>query len=87
MDIADFADNGNFAFVVGIDYCFPHRYRYAAFKSGHPSGWMWTSELSEAETFRTKEAAERHVRGDMSGLVDGNENVKVLKVQMAVEPA
>lgn len=83
MDIEDFR-NGP-AFVVGLSFCFPPR--YAAFKETEPSGWMWTSELTEAETFATYQAAERHLLGDMAGLVDGNEDVKVLKVEMKVSEA
>ena len=83
MDIEDFR-NGP-AFVVGLSFCFPPR--YAAYNERPPFGWMWTSELTEAETFATYQAAERHLLGDMAGLVDGNEDVKVLKVEMKVSEA
>ena len=82
MDIADFAANGDCAYVAGKIRRAPPR--YAAFRAKSPSGWTWTNELTEAETFQTKEAVERHMREDMAGLVDGNEDVKVLKVQMKV---
>ena len=85
MDWGDFRSNGGHAYVVGLSFCFPPR--YACFKETYPSGWMWTSELTEAETFATKEQAEAHMRGDMAGLVGGNEDVKVLKVTMKVGPA
>jgi len=48
---------------------------------------MWTSELTEAETFRTREQAMRHMRGDMRKLIDGDRRVNVLKVRMTVEMA
>lgn len=85
MDMDDFAANGGFAFVVGLSFCFPPR--YVAYNERPPFGWMWTSELTEAETFATYQAAERHLLGDMAGLVDGNEDVKVLKVEMKVGAA
>ena len=85
MDLKDFEDNGGHAYVVGLDFCFPPR--YACFKETHPSGWMWTGELTEAETFATKEQAMLHMKGDMAELVNGNEDVKVLKVEMKVGPA
>ena len=83
MDLADFR-NGS-AYVVGLAFSFPPR--YAAFTEASPSGWMWTSRLTDAETFATKEQAEAHMRGDMAELVDGNEDVKILEVEMKVEPA
>lgn len=85
MDLDDFAANGGHAFVVGLAFCFPPR--YASFTEASPSGWMWTGELTDAETFRTREQAEAHMRGDMAALVDGNEDVKVLKVEMKVGEA
>lgn len=85
MDLEDFEDNGGHAYVVGLNFCFPPR--YACFKETHPSGWMWTERLAEAETFATREQAEAHMKGDMAELVDGNEDVKVLKVEMKVGPA
>lgn len=85
MDMDEFAANGGYAFVIGLAFCFPPR--YTCFREEHPSGWMWTSKLTEAETFRTKEQAEAHMRGDMAALVDGNEDVKVLKVEMKVGEA
>lgn len=85
MDLDEFAANGGHAFVVGLAFSFPPR--YACFKEAAPSGWMWTGELTEAETFRTREQAEAHMRGDMAALVDGNEDVKVLKVEMKVGEA
>ena len=83
MDLADFRNGPTY--VVGLSFCFPPR--YACFKETHPSGWMWTSELTEAETFATKEQAEAHMRGDLAELVDGNEDVKVLKVEVKVGAA
>lgn len=85
MDLEDFESNGGYAYVVGLSFCFPPR--YACFKETAPSGWMWTSELTEAETFRTREQAGAHMRGDMASLVDGNGDVKVLKVEMKAAPA
>lgn len=85
MDLEEFAANGGHAFVVGLAFCFPPR--YACFKETAPSGWIWTGELTEAETFGTREQAEAHMRGDMAALVDGNEDVKVLKVEMKVGEA
>lgn len=78
-------DNGGYAYVVGLACSSPPR--YACFKETAPSGWMWTGELTEAEFFRTKEQAEAHLRGDMAELVDGNGDVKVLKVEMKVSEA
>ena len=85
MDMDEFAANGGYAFVAGLAFSFPPR--YASFTEASPSGWMWTGELTDAETFRTREQAEAHMRGDMAGLVDGNEDVKVLKVEMKVGEA
>ena len=48
---------------------------------------MWTSELTEAETFSTKEDAEYGMWNDMVELIDGNKDVKVLKVELKVGPA
>ena len=78
-------DNGGPAYVVGLAHGSPPR--YARFKETHPSGWTWTSELTKAELFRTKKQAEAHMGGDMAELVDGNEDVKVLKVEMKVSEA
>lgn len=85
MDMDEFAANGGYAFVVGVAFSFPPR--YACFKEAHPSGWTWTKELTEAETFLTEEQAKAHLKGDMAGLVDGNRDVKVLKVEMKVGEA
>lgn len=82
MDLRDFSENGGHAYVVGLAFCFPPRYACLS-----PSGWMWTSELTEAETFATREQAEAHMRGGMAELVDGNEDVKVMEVEMKVGEA
>ena len=58
--------------------------RYACFREEHPSGWMWTSELTEAESFSTREQAVRHMEGDMAGLVDGNPDVVPVAVELKV---
>ncbi len=84
MEISDFGA-GRRCWVVGLRFSSPPR--YACFREEHPSGWMWTSELTEAETFRTKEQAEAHIRGDMAELIDGNEDVKILEVEMKVGEA
>lgn len=86
MDLDDFAANGGFAFVIGSAPGFSPA-RYATFKVSHPGGWTWTDELTKAETFATKGQAERHMRGNMGRLVDGDRRVTVLKVQMRVEMA
>ena len=85
MDLKEFRENGGHAYVVGLAFCFPPR--YVCFHEEHPFGWMWTGELTEAETFASKEQAEAHLRGSMAELVDGNEDVKVLKVEMKVGEA
>ena len=85
MDLEEFRENGGHAYIVGLSFCFPPR--YVCFKETEPSGWMWTSELTEAETFMTKEQAEAHLKGSMASLVDGNGDVKVLKVELKVGEA
>lgn len=85
MELEKFRENGGHAFVVGLQFCFPPR--YAMFDVSHPDGWVWTSDLTEAETFSTKEDAEYGMWNDMVGLIDGNKDVKVLKVELKVGPA
>lgn len=80
MDLADFGDGP--AYAVGLSFCLPPR--YACFRETPPSGWMWTTDLLEAETFRTEAAARRHLEGDMAALVGGNEDVEVLRIEMKV---
>lgn len=84
MDLDEFRENGGHAYVVGIS--FPTPPRYARFRERHPSGWEWTGELTEAETFPTGERAAAHLRGDMAPFVAGT-NARVLKVEMKVRPA
>lgn len=86
MDLDEFAANGGHAFVIGFAPGFPPA-RYVTFRASHPGGWKWTDELTKAETFLTKRQAERHMRGDMRKLIDGDKRVTVLKVQMKVETA
>ena len=86
MDLGDFAANGGFAFVVGSAPGFPPA-RYVGFQASHPGGWKWTDELTKAETFRTREQAMRHMRGDMRRLIDGDRRVTVLKVEMKIGEA
>lgn len=83
MDLSDFECNGGHAYVVGMRFCFPPK--YVAFKPLH--GWAWTDMLTKAETFRAKEEALSHMKGDMASLVNGNKDVKILKVKMKVGPA
>lgn len=78
-------DNSSPAYVVGLAHGSPPR--YARFRETPPSGWTWTGELTEAEFFWTKEQAEAHLKGDMAELVDGNGDVKVLKVELKVSEA
>ena len=40
--------------------------------------------MAKAETFATKELAESNLNGNLSTLVGGDVNVKVLKVEMKV---
>lgn len=80
MDLKDFSDNGGYAYVVGLKYSVPPR--YAAFRAESPSGWMWTDDITEAESFRTRWEAYAHLKGDMAALVDGNGDVTVIKVEM-----
>lgn len=79
MEISDFGA-GRRCWVVGLRFSSPPR--YACFREEHPSGWMWTSELTEAESFSTREQAVRHMEGDMAGLVDGNPDVVPVAVEL-----
>lgn len=81
MEISDFGA-GRRCWVVGLRFSSPPR--YACFREEHPSGWMWTSELTEAESFSTREQAVRHMEGDMAGLVDGNPDVVPVAVELKV---
>ena len=81
MDLSDFEYNGGHAYVVGLHFCFPPK--YATFSLS--KGWTWTNELTKAETFSTKEVARAHKEGEgMASLIDGNEDVMILKVEMKV---
>ena len=81
MEISDFGA-GRRCWVVGLRFSSPPR--YACFREEHPSGWMWTSELTEAESFSTREQAVRHMEGDMAELVDGNPDVVPVAVELKV---
>lgn len=87
MDLYDFRGNGGHAYVVGLHFCFPPKYAKFSLSSPTLGCWVWTDRLMDAETFLTKEEALSHMKGGMASLVDGNKDVKVLKVEMKVGPA
>lgn len=79
----DLMKKGGRAYVIGTFFCFPPR--YVTFNKS--SGWSWTGDLAKAETFATKERAESNLNGNLSTLVGGDVNVKVLKVEIKVSKA
>ena len=83
MIIRELMKNGGRAYIIGTFFCFPPR--YVTFNK--PSGWRWTGDLAKAKAFSTKEQAELNLNGNLSTLVGGDVNVKVLKVEMKVSEA
>ena len=83
MDIYELIESGGRAYVVGTSFCFPPRY----VRFDKTSGWTWTGDLAKAKAFATNEQAESNLKDDMSALVGGDVNVKVLKVEMKVSEA
>ncbi len=85
MEIRDLAEGHTW--VLGAPLCSPPRYvRFNASRGV----WYWTTRLTKAESFLDEDSARRQLEWNpqlRELLKDGNEDVKVLKVEMKVGEA